>query len=822
MNVESRSGDAELPGAAGSGRQASRLAHGAIAGLLLVAAMLRVVLVAGGGQFFFPDETRYQASREAAALLAAGKVKAGLLLPFANSEHDGFKVLGLAPALLEQWLGRDDRIPALFFSGFSLLVVVMIWLLARRLGGPPAGQIWATLLAVGSSSLLIYGRHLFPYDASLALGLTAWYVGLKAGGWRRSAAAGVLAGAAFVTYLGYWTLTGTVLLLHVFQPGARRHWWRRALAAAGGAGAVVAGGVLLMRMATGSALTDALRFASTVNQGDFREGYRLPWEYLWASDGLLLWLWLAAVVYAIGRWWRCRRGGTDSAAPLALCLGALGALYAAQVIASNGLGKFVVYGRVARLLVPFFCILTGLVLATVGRTRRWRRPLLASLAVLVAISTAARFRHPLTQEFPREFRAAGDALLRRLPPTGPDAYYRYVNVIHYLFAPERLKYPPAETLLAAAHPYQYRPYLFEGFTAQQRRLRLSVDQRMRLVRMVVPPNERVTGEPYGMITLRLRFPDGHAGFAEPLLSIGPRGDGELFFIRYQAGGRAVFGFESMGNQVITTDPVDVSSPAEHVLQLFSGALAPPADQLAAGGLGARQEDLKNVAYLCFDDRQLIDTLVPRHRAGLDEVYVGINAVEAGSAGDQFGGEVLGASRGGLPPVPPSAPQSQDAFGAVELTLIAPAAGTGVPEPLVVVGVTGRGVLGFIKNLPDGSHQFGVEVWSVGAWASEPLRLKPGAAAKVVFSFGSLLPPVGSEAWGAVPADEQQRLKREICVTVDGTEVLSTTHATPDFDHPPIHVGVNPIGGSYVGARFAGDILLSRQLPVEASAAPMKR
>ena len=818
MNEMARAGGAENPGPADTERRTGRLAYGVIAVLLLTAAVLRFLLVAGGGQFFFPDESRYSVSRDAAAQLAAGNVKAGLLLPFGNSEHPGFKFLGLAPALLEQWVGRNDRIPALYFSIFSLLVVVLIWLATRRLGAPPGGQAAATFLAVASSSLLCYSRHLFPYDPSLAFALAAWYVGLKRGGWARRVTVGLLAGAALVTYLGYWSLVGTVLFLHVVQPGDRRERGRRALAAAAGAGAVVAAVGLLIRLATGSALVDALRFATTVNQGDFREGYRLVWRYLAVTDGFLLWLWLAAAAYAIVWCWRHRRDASERVAPVVLCLTGLLTLYAALVFAANGLEKFVVYGRVARLLVPFFCVLAGLVAPLLGPGRRWRRPLLAALALVIAVSAAARFRQPLTQMFPRDFRVRGDALLGRLPSVGPNAYYRYVNVIHYVHGLERLRQPPAETLLAAPHPYQYAPYLYEGFTAAERRARLSPDQAMRLVRMVVPPEEQLAGQPYGIVTLRLRLPTGRGGFTEPLLSIGSRRDGELFFVRYEAGARVVFGFESMGNMVVTADPVDVAPQQDHVLRLFSGGLAPPGEQPVDG---VSPDYYRRLVYLSLDGHELIHTFAPGHRAGPDEVFVGVNAVEADSAGDQFWGDVFAARRGGLPPGPTGGAEWPGDFGAVELTLLLPAVGPGVPEPLVVAGIPGRGVLGFVKNLPDGTHEFGVEVWSVGAWAGRPVHVRGGKTATVVYSFGSLFPPSGAAAWGATPPERQRALKDEIRITVDGVEVFEATRRTPEFDHVPLYVGVNPIGGSYVGARFSGEMLASRRLPIAGNAAPAK-
>ena len=795
-------------------RQSGRLFLGLAAALLITAVLLRFLLVEGGGQFFFPDETRYFLSREAATLVASGNLRQGLLLPFSNSEHIGFKVLGLMPALLEERFGHDGRLPALFFSIFSVLNLLLIGLCARRLGASPMAQLWALFLGVCSNSLFYYTRHLFPYDASLCLGLLAFYIGSRSGGWRRSTAVGLLAGLAFITYLGYWTLAGTVMLLHLLRGGGWRLWLERALATGAGFGAVVTVVLLVNQLGTGHALADTLRFATTINQGDFHEGHSLPWRYLQAAEGLLLWVWLAAAAYAMV--WLIRsqaaREGRNQARWL--CLAALVLLYVIPLVTSNVLQKFVVYGRGARLEVPFFCLLTALVLDDLDWSRRVVRLAAAGLAVLVAISTGLRFAVPLTQQFPAAFRTRGDALLRLRPPPDPGSYYRYVNVNHYVMAAEVLKQAPAETLLVAAHPYQFEPYLFEGFSPAERARRRSVDHRMRLVRIDVPVTERVTGKEQGLVTLHIRFPSDRAGFAEPLLSIGPNRNGDLFFVRYLAAGKMELGFENMGVQIIASPPQSVTRDVVHVLELYSGTLAPVGDG-AGMAPGWRPAALRNLVFVRFDGKVILDSYSPGHAPVQGEIYAGYNYVEADSAESQFSGEILGVTRGGWPPASAEAGAGEGKFGAAVLTLLPPATGNGTPEPLVVAGISGRAVLGFVRTLPDGTCKFGMEIWSVGAWESAPVRLPGRSKATIIFECGTLLPPVGDSAWGDVPVARQQEASHRLCIMVNGREVLRVKQQTPEFtEPPPVYFGENPLGGSVVGAHFSGEILSALRLPVE--------
>jgi len=66
------------------------------------------------GQFFTPDESRYLESRNAAALILQGHVRAGIAQPFATGDHPGFKLLSIAPALIEAKFGENSRIPVIF------------------------------------------------------------------------------------------------------------------------------------------------------------------------------------------------------------------------------------------------------------------------------------------------------------------------------------------------------------------------------------------------------------------------------------------------------------------------------------------------------------------------------------------------------------------------------------------------------------------------------------------------------------------------------------------------------------------------------------
>ena len=139
-------------------------------------------------------------------------------------------------------------------------------------------------------------------------------------------------------------------------------------------------------------LGSLLTFSGTVTQGQFAEGWRVPFEYLWHSDHLLFAIELvgvAAAGYALVR---------RSAPPrLAIWMGGAVFTYVSLVVVSTLLEQFVVYGRLARQMTPFLCLLAAHLLTAnlpvVARGRWVGGAGAAALAIQVA------YRHqPVTNE----------------------------------------------------------------------------------------------------------------------------------------------------------------------------------------------------------------------------------------------------------------------------------------------------------------------------------------------------------------------------------------------------------------------------------------
>jgi len=350
---------------------------------------------------------------------------------------------------------------------------------ARRLGETRASSCLAALLFALAATQLYQSRHLLPYDAAMGVLLASLYIGLRRPDRPRdSLLCGVLACAGFLTYNGYWLLAAFAGAAHVLRsPHSARVVLRRAVLASAGFGAPSAAIAACDAALHGDFFGRWAEFAATVTQGGYAEGWRLPFAYLWRAEHLMTLLWAASFAYAAARLLRGERSPS-----LALGVSAIVFLYAGLVAVSVGLHRFVVYGRHARQLVPFACLLSGAALGRLAARRDARsRAALAAILAAAGIQAALDFRQPLAQVFPDRFRRLANAV----PDPGGEPR-RILYAGHIYPTPPPLPPDAGEVLLARDHPLQYLPYQYEGYTPAQRQALRTTDIRMRLVRVNTP------------------------------------------------------------------------------------------------------------------------------------------------------------------------------------------------------------------------------------------------------------------------------------------------------------------------------------------------
>ena len=477
-----------------------RSAHRSLILLLALASLLRLVLVVQGGQLYWPDERLYTQVLDIFDLHRGRWIEI-LKAIFSTQDHLGFALISAIPAAVHFSIAAAMRrstdalmvLPAFILSQASVVSIALVYAIALRAGRDRLEALLAAVLMACTATLFYYARHLLPYDSAMMLALVALWYGIGASP-RDSLLCGVFAGAAFITYNGYWLLAGTVLLLHMAREG------RTTAAAAFRRGVYAAIGfvtiplvVMLVELMTGAPLLlgGMRRLAGTVTDGYAPEGFSVPWAYFWHAEHGLLLVWIAAALFAV-----LARAGWDRPRLRTATTWVLAAafIYLALGVTSAALHIFVVMGRQSRQMVPFFCLATAAVVAQLLEWRRRSSRVIAVCAAALVLQTAWNFRQPLVQRFPRDVIAE---ITARYGPIdfdntieGPPPAHEHVESQWVLFNAQHLYHPrgPRAPLPPALlevmrfrHPLQFLPYQYEGFAPTERQVLRGNDIAMRLV-----------------------------------------------------------------------------------------------------------------------------------------------------------------------------------------------------------------------------------------------------------------------------------------------------------------------------------------------------
>jgi hypothetical protein len=382
--------------------------------------------------------------------------------------------MGVFPASVEYFTGPHPKMACLFFSLFSILNIWLVWRICRTTGAGEFESLMAAVFCALSNSWLYYARHFVPYDAAMTFGLVSVLLAVaEPSTLKNSFLGGLSAFGAFFMYCGYWTLAAFgLIILAIPRPFSFRRCVQQGAASA--AGFIIPMVILIGSSALfhGNLLGSFISFSQSAVQGDFHEGWRLPAAYFWHSEHCILPIWITACILCVWKW---SKGSVEKR--VVYWIAGIVFIYGCLALFSNGFKMFVVYGRLARQLVPFFCLISAYffsVLAKFSMKRSWKPIALASFIIIQA---ACNFYRPLVQVFPADF-------LKKSSKMADDSgKYRLLFVEHIYPAPQRVSLPPYEIILMSPHPLQFLPYQYEGYTPAQRAALRSTDISMKLVRI---------------------------------------------------------------------------------------------------------------------------------------------------------------------------------------------------------------------------------------------------------------------------------------------------------------------------------------------------
>ena len=303
----------------------------------------------------------------------------------------------------------------------------------------------------------------------------------------------------------------------------------------------------------------------------------------------------------------------------------------------------------------------------------------------------------------------------------------------------------------------------------------------------------------------LRLPTGRAGFAEPLLTMGPRNGADALYLRYLSDKLLTLGFFSLGNAVYDSQPIDVEAGSEHVVELRCGDLMPPSSS----------PDERRRLTIKIDGKVAIDAAIVPKDAQPEQVYAGVRATLLDYTTGSFSGKIesvvrqaeLVAPGVGSNLVIPSLPSK------IRLTLLVGRIPLGEEEPLAVAGESGNAASVWIRRVSDRTVALGVEFWGVSAWETPALDCNPIGSDQVEFELGPLFPAVDSASWGRLAADYRKQVADTVLLRWNGKVVLYQLTPSYSIARPTVVLGRNPIGGSAVKPAFQGLILKADTIPL---------
>jgi hypothetical protein len=443
--------------------------------ILAISILLRWALVVRGGQFYFPDEHRYQTSQDVAGFLLQGRFHEAITTLFHMPEHLGFKIIGILPALVEHVVRPSLVIPALFFSLFSVLNLYLIYLLAQRMGASQYERLLALGIAASSQSLLYYSRHLMPYDTAMTFGLLSLWVALqKQSTLKTSLLCGAFGFLCFLTYNGYWTLVTFAMVCHLFV-GEKRlpSVLQRGLLLATGFAIPFLLVVASAKLAGINLLTEYATFAGTVNQGEFSEGWSLPFEYFWHTEHFLIFILGLLFFYSVFHVFKHREWDQ-----LYWVTGVV-FVYGSLLVFSVFFHSFVVLGRLARQMLPFLILLSAHGLAQFSVQKPSTRYVGMLILAFIVLQGFWNYGNSFMLSYPREFSTQAQVQYpdfefsqKRMAFGAPTVcqYNGYImeNAKYFLDAPETEADIQGTVLLAHSHPINFLPYQYEGYKPAQR------------------------------------------------------------------------------------------------------------------------------------------------------------------------------------------------------------------------------------------------------------------------------------------------------------------------------------------------------------------
>jgi hypothetical protein len=215
-------------------------------------------------------------------------------------------------------------------------------------------------------------------------------------------------------------------------------------------------------------------FSESITQGNFAEGWSLPFAYFWYTEHIVIVI-LGALAFLAAL--RVRKG---PAGYTIFWLAGILFVYMCLVVPSVFLNYFVVYGRLARQMMPFLVLLSAEGLASLEQRVPLGKGIIGVIMAVIFVQAAWNFTESYNLAYPREFVAEAQARFPKFefsskrfafgaPVLCQNNGFIMENAKYYVDPPEEVPHVQGQLLMSAQHPSNFRPYQYDGDPPSTRR-----------------------------------------------------------------------------------------------------------------------------------------------------------------------------------------------------------------------------------------------------------------------------------------------------------------------------------------------------------------
>jgi hypothetical protein len=308
--------------------------------------------------------------------------------------------------------------------------------------------------------------------------------------------------------------------------------------------------------------------------------------------------------------------------------------------------------------------------------------------------------------------------------------------------------------------------------------------RVKLTRVLSPDLawlDQLAGQ-CGPVRLRVEFPRDRFGDTEPLLVFQFGSQYDAFLVTYLDESTIQLSFQHVRGLIVQSEPIHADYIRSHELEVSLEAL-----RCRPRTSAAPHQTLR----VLLDGRTTLFSTINWHDVAPFQIYTACAPMPISACRRLFGGQVLEVSRRTRADYGHDEP-FKELPGSLCLHLRLPLRRTGIAEPLVTTGVTGRGDGLYVRYVSETAVVVGFDHWGIGKIESVPVPIDYDAEQTIWISFGGLL-PAGHPKAG------------QVLVKLNGTVVLDQPYGFNVTAPGQIVIGENPIGLSTSEAIFTGDI-----------------